>query len=53
MTTRTTTEIVRRHLKASKALRRSVRGEPQKARHFLIKAGILNKSGTALSKRYR
>lgn len=46
-------EIVSEHLRASREFRKSTKGSPAKARAFLIKAGILNKTGTKLAKRYR
>lgn len=46
-------EIVRQHVEASKRFRRSIRGNPAKARAFLIKAGILSKDGKRLAKRFR
>jgi len=49
----TTEQIVRQHVAASRRFRKSIRGDAAKARAFLIKAGILNKSGTKLAKRYR
>ena len=50
--TRTATQVVREHLTASKRFRLSLRGDPHKARAFLIKAGILTKNGKKLTKRY-
>jgi hypothetical protein len=49
----TVDQIVKKHLAASRELRKSLKGSPEKARKFLIAAGILNKKGTALSRRYR
>jgi hypothetical protein len=49
----TVKHIVRDHLKASKEFSKETKGDPAKARAFLIKAGILNKNGTKLAKRYR
>ena len=49
----TTQQIVKQHIAASRRFRASIRGDAAKARAFLIKAGILNKSGTRLAKRYR
>lgn len=46
-------ETVREHVKASKRFLKSIRGDAKKARAFLVRAGILNKSGKGLSKRYR
>ena len=51
--TPTTEQIVREHLAASRRFRKSIRGNPDKAREFLIKAGILTKDGKKLAKRYR
>ena len=48
----TVSEIVREHVIASQKLRKEIKGNPAKAKAFLIKAGILNKSGK-LAKRYR
>ncbi len=47
----TVDEIVKEHLKASRELRKSVQGSPDRIRKLLIKAGVLNKNGTKLSKR--
>jgi len=44
----TVDQIVEEHLKASNRLRKKLRADPAKARDFLIRAGILNKKGTAL-----
>lgn len=49
----TTEEIVREHIAASKRFLRSIRGDPAKARAFLVKAGILTRDGKKLAKRYR
>ena len=46
-------EVVREHIKTSKRFRRSINGDPAKARAFLIKAGILAKDGKKLAKRFR
>ena len=51
--TPTTDQIVREHVEASKRFRKRIKGDAAKARAFLVKAGILNKSGTRLAKRYR
>jgi hypothetical protein len=48
-----TTRIVQQHLRASRLVRESFKSSPRKAREFLIKAGIMNKKGTGLAKRYR
>lgn len=45
--------IVREHIAASRELRKELKGKPEKAREFLIKAGILTKDGKRLAKRYR
>jgi hypothetical protein len=47
-----TTSIIKEHRKAAKELRKEHR-DPEKARAFLIRAGILTKSGKRLAKRYR
>jgi hypothetical protein len=47
------TAIVREHVAASKRFRRSIRGNAAKSKAFLVRAGILNKSGTKLAKQYR
>ena len=49
----TVSAIVKEHLKASRKVRKSLRGSPAKAKRFLIRAGILNKNGTDLAARYR
>lgn len=49
----TIADMVREHIKASREIRRSFKGSPQRAKQFLIRAGILNKKGTKLSSRYR
>jgi hypothetical protein len=49
----TVEQIVKEHLAAAERFRRSIRGNPAKAREFLIKAGILTKDGKKLAKRYR
>lgn len=49
----TVASIVKEHTKASRAVRKSFKGSPAKAKAFLIRAGILNTHGTQLSKRYR
>ena len=46
-------EIVIQHVKASQKFRKSIKGSPEKARTFLIGAGILNKKGTRLARIYR
>jgi O-methyltransferase involved in polyketide biosynthesis len=48
----TTATIIMEHRKAATQLRKEL-NDPQKARAFLIRAGILTKSGKGLSKRYR
>jgi hypothetical protein len=47
------TKVVREHVAASKQFRQSIRGNATKSRAFLVKAGILSKNGTKLTKRYR
>ena len=49
----TVDEIVKEHLRASRRLRKSIKGSPEKARKFLIEAGVLNKKGTKLARMYR
>ena len=49
----TVDEIVKQHVKASQKFRKSIKGSPEKARTFLIGAGILNKNGTRLARIYR
>ena len=44
--------IVKEH-RAAATKQRKEHSDPKKARAFLIRAGILSKSGTRLSKRYR
>ena len=51
--TMTVDEIVKQHVKASQKFRKSIKQSPEKARKFLISAGILNKKGTQLAKVYR
>ena len=51
--TMTVDEIVKQHVKASRKFRKSIKRSPEKARKFLISAGILNKKGTQLAKVYR
>lgn len=51
-------KAVREYSRASKQLRREVKKDPEKARKFLLEAGIAVKnqsapSGLALAKRYR
>ena len=48
-----TDEMVKETLKALENVRKSLKGNPKKAREFLIRAGILNKKGTGLARRYR
>lgn len=48
----TVTAIVREHRIAAARQRKEHR-DPEKARAFLIRAGILSKSGKQLSRRYR
>lgn len=45
-------KVVQEHLEASKRFRKSLRSQAA-ARKFLIEAGILNKKGTQLARRYR
>jgi hypothetical protein len=49
----TTTAIVEEHRIAAKRLRKKLLEDPQAARKFLIRAGILAKGGLRLAKRYR
>lgn len=49
----TVDEIVAEHLKASRALRASFKGNPQKAREYLIRVGYLEKNGKKIAKPYR
>ena len=44
--------IVKEH-RAAAAQQRKEHSDPKKARAFLVRAGILSKSGKRLSKRYR
>lgn len=44
--------IIKEH-RAAAAQQRREHKDPKKAREFLIRAGILTKSGKQLSKRYR
>ena len=46
-------EIVKQHVKASQKYRKSIKGSPEKARKFLISAGILDKNGKRLARIYR
>jgi len=48
----TVRSIVREHRKAARALRKQMQ-DPREARKFLIRAGILTRSGKQLAKRYR
>ena len=48
----TVRSIVQEHRKAAKAQRKKLQ-DPREARRFLIRAGILTKSGGQLAKRYR
>lgn len=45
----TVTAIVKEHLKASQAVRKSFRKSPAAAKRLLIDAGIINKQGTKLA----
>jgi hypothetical protein len=47
-----TSSIVKEHRKAA-SLQRKTLADPKKARAFLVRAGILDKGGTRLNKRYR
>ncbi len=49
----TVNEIVEEHVKASKELRRSLKGSPDRVRTLLIRAGVLNKKGTKLARQCR
>jgi len=44
---------IKQEVKALKRHRKEVTSSPDKARDFLIRAGILNKQGTRLSSSYR
>ena len=48
----TVTAIIKEHRDAAKKQRKELR-DPRKARQFLIRAGIVTKSGKRLTKRYR
>jgi hypothetical protein len=47
-----TATIVKEHRKAAAKLRKSLT-TPRKARDYLVRAGILEKNGKKLAKRYR
>lgn len=49
----TVEEIVAEHIKASREVRASFKGNPQKAREYLIRIGYLEKNGKKIAKRYR
>ena len=49
----TVDEIVAEHIKASREMRASFKGNPQKAREYLIRIGYLEKDGKTIAKRYR
>ncbi len=49
----TTRETVNEHLKSSRELEKKLRGSKAFARRFLIRAGILDKSGKKLARRFR
>jgi hypothetical protein len=44
-----TEKEIKQHLKASRELRRELRASPKAARRFLVRAGILDKSGKRLA----
>jgi hypothetical protein len=46
-------EDVNQQLRAFRKARKSFKGSPAKARSWLIRMGILDKSGTRLAKKYR
>lgn len=46
-------QIVREHSAATRKFLKEIKGKPEKARAFLIQAGILDKSGKRLARRYR
>jgi hypothetical protein len=48
----TVNTIIKEHRSAMKKLQKKLR-DPSEARRFLIRAGILTKSGRKLAKRYR
>ncbi len=48
----TVTAIIKEHRDAAKQQRKKLQ-DPKEARKFLIRAGILTKSGQQLAKRYR
>jgi hypothetical protein len=49
----TVNNVVNEHVRASRRFRKAVKGDAARARAFLVRAGILDKSGTRLAKRYR
>ncbi len=49
----TVDEIVAEHIKASRQVRASFKGNPKKAREYLIRIGYLDKTGKKIAKRYR
>lgn len=48
-----TAEMVKEHLEASERLMKKVLASKKSARAFLVRAGILDKSGKGLAKPYR
>ncbi len=48
----TVTAIIKEHRDAARQLRKKL-ANPREARKFLVRAGILAKSGRRLAKRYR
>ena len=46
-------EVVREQLKAFSKMEKEFQADPREAKRFLIRAGILDKSGKRLARRYR
>jgi hypothetical protein len=49
----TVKDIVSEHVKSAQKFEREVLSSPEKARRFLIRAGILDKSGKKMARRFR
>jgi hypothetical protein len=49
----TVTEDIRKQLAIARQDRRSFKNDPRKARKWLIRMGVLDKSGKRLARRYR
>lgn len=49
----TVAEDIRKQLEIARRDRRSFQNDPQKARKWLIRMGVLDKSGKRLARRYR